>query len=296
MTELTIAEQMTYTTTRISSFKGGAGVGSGTGFFFNFPMGEGKIIPAILTNKHVVEGCDQIAVSCHTRGEDGSPSGKFVPCLLDTGPGALILHPDDQVDLCAIPFGPILNQAVSNGTPLYYTGLDFSIIPKAEDWKYFDAIEEIVMVGCPRGIFDEYNNLPITRRGNTATALSKMYSGKNEFMIDMACFPGSSGSPIFVYDRDGYLDRKKNTHIIGASRVQFVGILYSGPLITNSGEVILNQPPKVEVAAMMHLGNAIRSTQIKGLHNEILSRFSDAKPTTEEVGEISFEPSEMPEL
>ena len=78
--------------------------------------------------------------------------------------------------------------------------------------------------------------------------------------------------------------------------MQFVGILYSGPLITNSGEVILNQPPKVEVAAMMHLGNAIRSTQIEGLHNEILSRFSDAKPTTEEVGETSFEPSEMPEL
>ncbi|MFT6659722.1 S1 family peptidase [Maritalea sp.] len=296
MPNLTIAEQIIYTTTRISSFRSGVDKGSGTGFFFNFPMGDGKTVPAILTNKHVVEGCDQIQVTCHLRGEDGGPSGKFIPCSLDARLGALLLHPDEQVDLCAILFGPILNQAEENGTPLYYTGLDFGLIPQAEDWQYFDAIEEIIMVGCPNGIFDEHNNLPITRRGNTATSLSKMYGGNNEFMIDMACFPGSSGSPIFVYDRDGYLDRKTNTYRMGQSRLKFVGILYSGPLITNNGKVILNQPPKVEVAAMMHLGNAIRSSQINGIHKEVLSRFSDAKPANEEVGEVSFEPTDTSDV
>ncbi len=283
MPNLTIAEQIIYTTTRISSFRDGAGVGSGTGFFFNFPIGEGTIVPAILTNKHVVEGCDQITVNFHIRGDYGGPSGKFIPCHLDARLGELIPHPDDKVDLCAIPFGRIVNQAEANDTPLYYIALHPEIIPEAEDWQYFDAIEKIIMVGCPRGIFDEYNNLPITRHGNTATSLSKMYGGYNEFMIDMTCFPGSSGSPIFVYDRDGYLDLKTNTYRIGQSRLQFVGILYSGALITNSGKLILNQPPKAEVSAMMHLGNAIRSCQIEGIHKEVLSRFRDAKSTTEKV-------------
>lgn len=108
-------------------------------------------------------------------------------------------------------------------------------------------------------------------------------------MVDMACFPGSSGSPIFVYDRNGYLDRKTNSYNIGASRIHFVGVLYSGPLITNDGRIVLQQHPKVEVSAMMHLGNAIRSSQLHGIQGEVLARFSDHAPKAEDVGNISFD-------
>ncbi|MCG6560821.1 serine protease [Ruegeria sp. 1NDH52C] len=288
MPELTLAERLTLTTTRISAFRERAQVGFGTGFFFNFKVSDEQLVPAIITNKHVVDGCDQITVVCHTA-NGSEPSGKFIPCHLDARPGAILAHPDADVDLCAIPFGPILKQAEANGTPLYYTGLDFGIVPKDDDWQYFDALEEVIMIGCPRGIFDDFNNLPITRRGNTASSLTKLYGGKQEFMVDMACFPGSSGSPIFVYDRNGYLDRKTNKYNIGASRVQFVGILYGGPLITNDGKIVLQQYPKVEVSAMMHLGNAIRSSQLHGIEEQVLARFSAGAPKGEDVGEVSFD-------
>lgn len=288
MPELTLAERLTLTTTRISAFRDGTQVGFGTGFYFNFRIDENQFIPAIVTNKHVVSGCDQINVVCHIA-NGSEPSGKFIPCHVDARPGAILSHPDTDVDLCAIPFGPILNQADAIGSPIFYTGLDFEIIPKEDDWQYFDALEEVLMIGCPRGIFDDFNNLPITRRGNTASSLTKLYGGKQEFMVDMACFPGSSGSPIFVYDRDGYLDRKTNIYKMGASRVQFVGILYSGPLITTDGKIVLQQQPKVEVSAMMHLGNAIRSSQLRGIEEQVLARFSAGAPEIEDIGEISFE-------
>lgn len=288
MPEMTLAENLTLTTTRISAFRNGGLFGLGTGFFFNFKISDGHFIPTIVTNKHVIDGCDKITVVCHTA-NGSEPSGDYIPCSLDTQPGTVLLHPDPNVDLCAIPFGPILNQAKANGTPLFYTGLDFGIVPKDDDWQYFDALEEVIMIGCPRGIFDDFNNLPITRRGNTASSLAKLYGGKQEFMVDMACFPGSSGSPIFVYDRNGYLDRKTNQYNIGATRVQFVGILYSGPLITNDGKIVLQQQPKVEVSAVMHLGNAIRSSQLRGIEEQALDLCSADTPKSEDVGDVSFD-------
>ncbi len=129
------------------------------------------------------------------------------------------------------------------------------------------------MIGCPRGISDEVNNLPIVRRGITATSLSKLYNGKPEFMVDMACFPGSSGSPIFLYNRNGFFDRKQNSYMMGTTRLKFVGVLYAGPLVTNDGQLVLGQVPRVAVQSMMHLGNALRSTTVLEIGAEITARF-----------------------
>lgn len=37
------------------------------------------------------------------------------------------------------------------------------------------------------------------RRGITATNINFDYNGKKEFVIDAACFPGSSGFPVFIW-------------------------------------------------------------------------------------------------
>lgn len=92
-------------------------------------------------------------------------------------------------------------------------------------------------------------------------------------MVDMACFPGSSGSPIFVYDRNGYLDRRANVYNMGQQRILLVGVLYAGPQIANNGHIILGQPPQVAVAAMMHLGNAIRASALMTMDAEIRRLF-----------------------
>jgi Trypsin-like peptidase domain len=271
MLDLTLAERLLYSTVKLTAFKAGGLISTGTGFFMSFANDGDQFFPAIVTNKHVTDGADQITAICHVA--DGEkPSGKFVACNMPIAPGSYIEHPDPGVDLCAIPIGDIMNQAHDAGTPIFLQSVDQSIIPLDDDWQYFDAIEEVTMVGCPNGISDEVNNLPIARRGITASALSRKYNGKDEFMVDMACFPGSSGSPVFIYDRNGYLDRRTNTYNIGQQRIVFVGILYAGPQIANDGQIILGQQPRVIVAAMMHLGNVIRSSALRDVDREFRRR------------------------
>src|SRR5690606_28078780 len=138
-----------------------------------------------------------------------------------------------------------------------------------------------VMIGCPNGLSDETNNLPISRRGITATSLTKDYNGKPEFMVDMACFPGSSGSPIFLYDKNGYWDRKKNSYNLGAPRLKLVGILYAGPLIANDGRIVLSHMPRVEISSMMHLGNAIKASELRVLDQLVRQMTTTPVPVAE---------------
>lgn len=283
MPDITLAERLLYSTVKLTASKGGVAVSTGTGFFMMLAKDGEKIIPAIVTNKHVVSGADKITAICHFADGD-KPSGRFVECNIAVAPGAYIEHPDAGVDLCAIPIGDILNQAADAGTPIFLQWIDDSLIPSEDDWQYFDAMEEVTMVGCPNGISDEFNNLPIARRGITASPLSRRYNGRDEFLVDMACFPGSSGSPVFIYDRNGYLDRRTNNYNIGKQRIVFVGILFAGPQITNSGQIILGQSPRVMVAAMMHLGNVIRSSAVRVIDAEFRRHFYGMQPPETWVG------------
>ena len=142
------------------------------------------------------------------------------------------------------------------------------------------------MIGCPNGISDSVNNLPIIRRGITATSIANHYNGKDEFMVDMACFPGSSGSPVFIYNRNGYLDRRTNSYNMGKQRFLLVGILYTGSQIANNGHLILGQAPKVAIATMIHLGNIIRSSSLSALDDQIRERQSIMTPPNTEVGNL----------
>ena len=285
MPDLTLAENLLYSTVKLTASKGGAPLSTGTGFFMQTAVRGENFVPMIITNKHVIKGCDMITAICHFADGD-QPSGRFVACNMTIAPGSYVPHPSADIDLCAIPLGDIMQQAAAKGSPLFLRFLGFDVVPKNDDWDFFDAIEEVTMVGCPNGISDEANNLPIVRRGITASSLAKRYNGKDEFMVDMACFPGSSGSPIFIYDRNGYLDRRANSYIMGQQRLLLVGILYAGPLIANSGQIILGQPPKVEVAAMMHLGNAIRASALTVLDNEIRRLVPTLSAPSAEVTEL----------
>ena len=52
------------------------------------------------------------------------------------------------------------------------------MIPAQADLESLDAIEEIVMIGYPNGLWDSVNNMPIARRGITATPVYLNYEGK----------------------------------------------------------------------------------------------------------------------
>lgn len=267
MKEMSNSEQLTYTTVRITSIKDGEITGYGTGFFFDF-LNDGKTqVPSIVTNKHVIENAEAIEICFHLA-DSGKPSGRFIKIQIPIDNRTVTHHPDPNIDLTSIHIAEILINAINAGRPIFSVSLSMPLIPDEADWKHFGAMEEVVMIGCPNGLSDEANNLPIARRGIAATAPSKNYNGKPEFMVDMACFPGSSGSPVFIYNQNGYFDQKTGNHVMGA-RAIFIGILYSGPLINNTGSIILGHNATFQVSAMMHLGNVIKSLELKKLEEAI---------------------------
>lgn len=263
----TIADKILYTTVKVSTFSGVDSIGSGTGFFWRTRIDGDKEIISLVTNRHVLAGADRIKVTCHISAGAlvQKPSGAFTKLEVVLVERDTIYHPDPNVDLLAIPFVSMLQTAREQGVPVHYVALQADTLPPAHAWAEFDSIEDVIMVGCPRGIFDEANNMPIARRGITATALGKRYEGRDEFLVDMACFPGSSGSPVFLHNQHGFFSRADNRYQIGHERFYFVGILYAGPTFTHEGEIVMNRAPSVEVATTMHLGQVIRSSALEAL-------------------------------
>jgi hypothetical protein len=277
---LTTADRLLYSTVKLETFSDGIPIGTGTGFFYSIAADGGGVMWVLVTNKHVITGADVLVAVCHTSDPRNpqAPSGKFVRINVVLGAG-IAGHPDE--DLCAISFTQAQLMASRRGEPLFLVSVNRTNIPTPETWGSFDSIEEVLMIGCPRGLLDEANNMPIARRGITATALNKRYEGKDQFVVDMACFPGSSGSPVYLYDRLGYVNHVENTYEFARSRLFLVGILFSGPLFTQEGKIVMGNTPRIEVASMMHLGFVIRSTALLELEQRILSVavYEDADPT-----------------
>jgi len=255
----TTADQLIYTTMRLTALSNGVPIGTGTGFFFTFNF-DGHPMDVIVTNKHVVEGADAVQLRLHMR----NAAGEFLPegQLFTINFGYVVGHPDPDVDLCAIGVGA-MTTLKKEGRQAFAVSLGAHNIPSEQDWQSFDSVEGVWMVGCPNGLYDTMNNLPIVRSGITASSPRLLYRGKEEFVVDMACFPGSSGSPIFQAPSLAKFDRKSgNTQFGRVEKGFLLGILYAGPMIKNSGEIVLSTTPRVEVTSMMHLGYAIRSNRI----------------------------------
>jgi len=177
-----------------------------------------------------------------------------------------IQHPDPSVDLCILPIAPILEQVQAQGLQPFYIALSTTFIPNYEQLSDLRAIEEVTMIGYPSGIWDTVNNMPVIRRGITATHPNVNYNGKDEIMIDAACFPGSSGSPVLIYNDNGYVTKNGNV-VIGGARVYLLGILYAGPQFTATGDIqVVDVPTSNKPIAVsripMNLGVVIKAHRL----------------------------------
>lgn len=280
--ELSLSEQMTYGTVRIEC-EAEDGLSTGTGFFFRFLEHGDNYVPAIVTNKHVVKGAVRGRIHFTLQGSEGQPlPGQHAPYVLEQFQQQWIHHPDSEVDLCILPIASLLEHAASENKQLFFISLDKSLIPTPEDLSDLTALEDVVMIGYPNGIWDSMNNMPIIRRGITATHPNLDYEGNSEFMIDAACFPGSSGSPVFLFNLGGYTTKTGGT-VIGPNRVKLLGILYAGPQHTATGEIQIVDVPTTQQAVAFsripnNLGLVIKAHRLLEL-DSILSRLIESSET-----------------
>lgn len=158
--------------------------------------------------------------------------------------------------------------------------LDETLIPTEQELADLMALEDVLMIGYPNGIWDSTNNMPIFRRGATATHPKLNYEGRKEFVIDAACFPGSSGSPVFLYNEGAWSTRQGAN--IGGTRIKLLGVLFAGPQYTASGEIrIVNVPTQQRALAFSkipnNLGFVIRAERLREIQSTLLERIERAE-------------------
>ncbi len=212
-------EILTYSTTMIRSSKG-----SGTGFFmlFNYNKMAKMGTPVLITNKHVIENTKVVSIRLCTVIDDKIEDTKQYEISIPES--EWILHPEENVDLCCVNMTPFIKAINNQNIHLFIDYIPKDWIPDAKTINTFSALEEILMIGYPDGVWDQYNNKPVFRRGITATHPRKDFNGEKEFLIDCPSYNGSSGSPVLIYDRT-HSQVSNNTLQLNIERKYLLGVV-----------------------------------------------------------------------
>ena len=196
-----ITKKLLFNTIRVDTVLEDGSEGSGTAFVVAHTHARGTHT-FIVTNRHLVSGVRRGGL-VFTQKKNGQPAlGTRFQLNIDDFPQAWFMHPDPEVDLAIIPMRPLEQAARDQGVELYYHVIDSRLVPSAATLRALDALEEVLFVGYPSGVWDQVNLMPILRRGTTATPIALDFEGRPEFLIDAAVYPGSSGSPVFIYQPD----------------------------------------------------------------------------------------------
>ncbi len=258
MNPQTLSEQLMFNTVRLVASDGS----TGTGFFYNFRIDD-KVIPILITNKHVVNNNpnEPMTFYLHLKTGDNESNENYPVQFVANW----IFHSNQ--DLCFCFVNPLFQKVkMITGKEVFYIPIDDSIVATTQKLNELSALEELVMVGYPIGLWDSNNNFPIFRKGYTASHPALDFNNKGIGLVDMACFPGSSGSPIFILNELGYADKKGAYNI--ASRIIFLGVLFAGPQYNAQGDIVVKTIPtqqqiRANTPVMTNLGYYIKSTELE---------------------------------
>jgi hypothetical protein len=275
-----LTEELLFSTTRILA-SGPKRSGSGTGFFFQLhhPTDATKAVQAVITCGHVIKGARRGEFLIReARLENGVsvPSDDAVRWICKEGfQDFWIFHPDPNVDLCAAPVSRLIDLRRQEGREPYVKGpTQRDIWPDAK-LQMLRAVEDVLMVGYPNGLWDDVNYLPLVRRGITATHPAVDFCGRSQGVVDIAAFPGSSGSPIAIAE-DGLVTMKNGSVAVGR-RYVLLGVLCAGPVITETGEIRIQHIPTSNVPVpvmqrLIHLGYYAKAKEVLVLMDELCRR------------------------
>ena len=264
MNKMSLSEMITYSTVLIHCKYSNGESGSGTGFIIDLcPNKENNTcVPAIITNDHVVANSIETVFEFCCADENGKPIDDKSCKIILRGDNTWLHHPDSSVDLRCLGLADLLRELKKNNTKIFYIPLETNLIPKHKNLDELSAMEDVVMIGYPIGLSDTYNHKPIIRRGITASHPKKDYQGKKETLLDMACYPGSSGSPVFILNQGAYITREGLTM---GSRVYLLGVLYGGHEFNAQGVLQFANLPNTPVPVTripINLGIIIKAERI----------------------------------
>lgn len=264
----TAVDDFSLMTTPVLLLKDGKPVSQGTGFFFATSDASSKPrVPFLVTNYHVLTG--------YAPGESGPKKGDAIRFFLhrDRTKPALV----KQIDfpLYAKTGDPVWISSAKN------LDADIAMIPLADqvlkDANVIVFVEQntksnmkigptsaVTLIGYPYGYFDTTNFLPIWKGGTIASEPDWNFQGKRMFVVDVAAFPGMSGSPVIAI-ASGVYPGKDGATVVGGVR-QLLGIFASVPMHTENKflEELAAQKSKLGIVqnTSLNLGHVWKSDLI----------------------------------
>lgn len=227
----------------------------GTGFLYRFVLPGGDVI-CLVSNKHVLENRPWIEVGFAQRtADDRRAFGPSTNLRVPAGSVPIIGHPNPTVDLAIMPIVPLVHDLKSKGFEAFILTLDSSVCITPDRAETLNAATDVIMVGFPNGLMDHTNNLPVLRRGSLATPYRADYAGNRDFVVDIAAFGGSSGSPVFAFFNG--LEPTPQGMNMGGQSFYLIGVLHSGPVLNAEGRIEQRPVPTQTVVVtqqMIHLG------------------------------------------
>ena len=123
------------------------------------------------------------------------------------------LHPNPSVDVALIDILELYEQKVSPAIDIYTYAAPFHLSPnrlaRQNAEIQIGVGSEVLIVGYPRGFYDDINLFPIVKSGIVASKWGAFFQGNPYFLIDSKLFPGSSGSLVISRPIDSIIrDRK----------------------------------------------------------------------------------------
>ena len=228
----------------------------GTGFFYSV---SDPTVPGgpryqwvqtdiwVITNRHVVmpklNGVETrpSTISVHLQRWNALGRLEWVPVTLssDSMKERVRLHPDERVDVAAIDMSELLTHEIeSNRDRFIYKSpfcLSRDLLMRNNQKLQMGASSDVLVVGYPKGYYDNVNLFPIVKSGIVASKWGAEFRGSPCFLVDAKLFPGSSGSvviskPIDVVVEDGQLflikDGEKAFALLGIFSGAFADLDY----------------------------------------------------------------------
>jgi hypothetical protein len=270
-TPKTTFENLFFTTVRIETIHPDKNISYGTGFLISYDYENDKKSIFLITNKHVIEGgaawkilfnvsnCN-IPIDAPIFGNQiGADIGNSQYILRNNMYELISPNIDDGVwikhekyDIAITNFTRMYAILVRNKKTPFIRTFNYKHFPKQEDIENeIDAIEDVFIIGYPNALFDPKTLIPIVRQGITATPFTLDFENEPIFLIDASIFPGSSGSPVLLLDRN--IQYKQNKRSI-MQRSFLLGIVSAVHIENNYDEIFQMNIP-------VHLRKFIKSTQ-----------------------------------
>lgn len=212
--------------------------GKGTGFLVSRKMGDDRSRIFLVTNKHVLNDNDElrkdtrhITLFLNEKDSSGRVKLRAYQIIFDNK-NEWREHPDKNIDVLAIDVTNLIldNKNISHKTASYEI---FANNPDTHSPIYVNVGDDVLVIGYPLGLTQsgeplpveslEGSALPIVRQGILSTPIKSRIDGLSGFLIDGAVIPGSSGSPVILKPRYGYL--RGNEWIMGSQPAALLGIV-----------------------------------------------------------------------